>query len=374
MRKLDDRDIRRLRIANHWLAPASTASPRQVVAHLGAMQAQEFWSAEWSIGVRIRGADAGTVEAAIAQAQIVRSWPIRNTLHFTAASDLPPMLELVRTAALKGVERRRAFLGLDEADAYRAIDVLRDALEARGAPVSRDDCLALLSDSGVMTDARHGYHLLWFAALHGAVCMGPQLGATQTFVHLPTWVGQPAHVADHDETLADLVWRYIDSHGPVPAKELRRWTGLNASTVKHGIALGNDRIQEVPTVHGPMLMSAQSAQNIGSGPVEIADEAQTILLLGGFDEYVLGYGDRSSMIDPDKFTQLVPGKNGVFRPAIVDDGFIVGLWRRTQSASGIKISVTPFAKLSKAQRAGIDRAAAQYGTFLGLPATVEMAT
>ena len=40
-------------------------------------------------------------------------------------------------------------------------------------------------------------------------------------------------------------------------------------------------------------------------------------LLPGFDEYLLGYSDRSAALDPAYAQRICPGGNGVFNPTIV---------------------------------------------------------
>ena len=53
------------------------------------------------------------------------------------------------------------------------------------------------------------------------------------------------------------------------------------------------------------------------------------LALPGFDEYLLGFKDRSLMVDAAGMEAVIPGKNGVFRSTIVRDGRVVGTWKRT---------------------------------------------
>src|SRR5699024_2572894 len=55
--------------------------------------------------------------------------------------------------------------------------------------------------------------------------------------------------------------------------------------------------------------------------------ASGITLVPGFDEWILGYADRSLVATPTGLDRLVPGGNGVFRPALLDDGRLIGTWR-----------------------------------------------
>lgn len=361
---LTARDIRRLRLANQWLAPRPDVGAVEVVEHLGALQSQEIWSGRWSIGARSIALDVAAVDSATDRAEILRTWPLRNTVHFIPAIDAQWMLALAETFAYKGIERRRAHLGLDEADARRAVELLGSFL-SDGEPKLRPDCLAALADAGLLADPSHGYHLLWMAAQNGVTAFGPQRGSQSTFVRLDLWVPELRRLT-RDEALAELAFRYFDSHGPVAAVEMRRWSGLGAKDVKRGIALADDRLAEVATEFGPMLMGATGAASLGATAVDPPDPDRSVLLLSGFDEYVLGYGDRSAIMDDGRLQQVVPGNNGMFRPTIVDDGFIIGVWTRKVTRTRVDISLEPFAALDKRQRIGVARAAEEYGAFLGL--------
>ena len=279
------------------------------------------------------------------------------------------MLELGRTSAFKGVERRRQFLGLSEADAFAAIEVLRDAL-ADGEPVTRAECTRILEEAGLMADRSHAYHLLWFAAQHGATCIGPQLGKEQTFVALRSWVPHLRELT-RDEALAELAFRYFDSHGPADRKELGRWSALPAADVRRAISLAGDRLVPLDTELGEMLVSVSVADGLDGTPIE--PPASKVLLLSGFDEYMLGYGDRSAIMSPGQMDLVVPGSNGVFRPTVVDDGVVVGTWKRTVRRTRVEILVSPFAALAARQRSGVERAADGYGRFLGLESAVTFA-
>ena len=62
------------------------------------MQAQEYANAKWAIGLRCAGATDATVEQAIADGSVVRTWLLRGTLHFAAAQDVRWMLALLGPA------------------------------------------------------------------------------------------------------------------------------------------------------------------------------------------------------------------------------------------------------------------------------------
>lgn len=368
MTALSTRDIRRLRLQNQWLSPRPDATAVEVVRHMGALQSQEIWSGHWSIAARSSDLTLDDVHDATTGREILRTWPMRGTIHFVPAVDTHWMLDLTESVAFKGVERRRERLGLSEADALRAVEILRDAL-GKGEPVTRADCVTILTDAGLISDSGLAYHLLWFASQRGVACIGPQVGTEQTFVSLDTWVTDPVSLS-HDEALGELAYRYFDSHGPADAAELRRWTGLPAGQVRKGIENAGDRLTPVETELGSMLVSTPVADRLGRSPVEAPEKSRAVLLLSGFDEYMLGYGDRSTMMTKEQMQLVVPGSNGMFRPTVVDDGVVVGIWKRAVKKSRVDIEVTPFGSLNARQRKGVDRAAGEYGAFIGLDTSV----
>src|ERR1044071_6026336 len=113
--------LQRLRLSNQGLARATFRKPEEVVAWFGAVQAQDYLGSLWGIGQRMRGATESDVEAAEARRAIVRTWPMRGTLHFVAAADARWMTRLLapRVMARHATRWRRDF-GIDAARLARA--------------------------------------------------------------------------------------------------------------------------------------------------------------------------------------------------------------------------------------------------------------
>src|SRR5436305_7995231 len=88
--------------------------PEEVVRWMGALQAQDYQQSLWAIGLRCREATVAGIEQAIADRKIVRTWPMRGTLHFVPAEDTKWMLVLSAARMLAQVRRRQEQLELDE--------------------------------------------------------------------------------------------------------------------------------------------------------------------------------------------------------------------------------------------------------------------
>jgi Winged helix DNA-binding domain len=348
------------RMKSLLLSSRETRTPAEVVSWMGAMQAQDLASGEWSFGVRCAGATQADVHQATVDRHILRTWPMRGTVHFVPPADAKWMLDLTGVRALAGAERRRQQLGLTEPIVTKANEVLRHALQG-GRMLTRAECVSLLIDAGLHTASEHGYHLLWFASQVGVTCIGPQAGKDQTFVLLDEWVPRP-NLLERHEGLKTLAIRYFRSHGPATEKDFVGWTGLSVGDTKRGISLAAKDLTKVETVSGPMIMATTSLGDSAPTPIQ-NDE---LLLLPGFDEYILGYKDRTAMLSPGHFNEIVPGGNGVFKPTIVANGRVIGTWKRSIKKQRIELQAIPFVSFTKRQQQHFAKASHRYAEYLQL--------
>jgi hypothetical protein len=354
-------DALALRMRSLLLAGTSTKVPVRadsvaaVVTWFGAMQAQDYASGLWSLGARLPAMTRTDVEAALERREAVRTWPMRGTIHLVPAADARWMVEVLGARAQPQAARRRAQLGLDEATAQRAVDVLGTTL-AGGVRLTRAECLAALDEAGIPTDGQRGYHLLRFASQQGAICMAPNRGTEQTFVLLDEWVGC-SNRPSRDEALATIATRYVRSHGPVPRSDLAGWAGLTSADTAAAVAAAGDALATVE-VDGLVMLAASEA--LADDPPPLMD---TVLALPGFDEYLLGYKNRTLMVDPAHAQAIIPGGNGVFQATIVRAGRVIGTWTRSSTAARTVVSVVALAPLRASDRREVEDAFARYAHF-----------
>lgn len=143
---------------------------------------------------------------------------------------------------------------------------------------------------------------------------------------------------DEEEALAEIALRYVRGHGPVAAADLARWTGLPLGRLRRGLAAGVEQLTTLE-LDGRALHVAPELLDLAGAH---RDDARRTMLLPGFDEIVLGYADRSVTVAPELADRIVPGGNGVFRPTVVHDGLVVGVWRVVGSGSRRRVEAEPF--------------------------------
>jgi hypothetical protein len=401
----DEQRIRAARMTSLLLddRPTADRTVSGVVEWFGAMQGQDFASVQWSLGLRT-GRTRDEVRAAFESGAILRTWPMRGTLHVLPGADARWMLEHLGARALRGAQARRQFLGLAEEDADRAADVLGDAL-AGGGVMTRAECVALLEGAGIPSAGQRAYHLLWYASQKGVTCVGPPRVKEQTFVLLDEFA--PAGIElDRPAALATIAGRFVRSHAPVSAHDLARWADITVTDARAGLAAAEGIVQRpfggrdlyVTEAQLDSAPGATPGADPGTGacptgalptgalppgalppgalptatlpPTSQPPAPLPARALPGFDELVLGYRDRTAQLDADHEKLVVPGGNGVFQSTLVVDGRVVGTWKRRELARRVEITATPFTRLTSASTAALASALEEYAFHVGTPAEV----
>ncbi|MFL6096604.1 MAG: winged helix DNA-binding domain-containing protein [Blastococcus sp.] len=347
-------EVALLRLAAQWLAGPGAASPVDAVRRLGAVQGQDFPGAVTSVALRTAARRRKDVEVALDDGEIVRSWPMRGTLHLLAADDLHWMLELLASRSLTSLTARWAQLGLSESDAERARGLVTAAL-AGGGRMRRAELLTAIDDGGIATTGQRGYHLLGFLARTGTLCLGPTDGAgEQLFVLVDDWM-PVARRPDRDEALGELALRFFLGHGPATIPDLARWAGIPLRDARAGLAVARPQLETLDVDGVEHLLDPAVPNRLTA----CREEAGGLFLLPGFDEFVLGYRDRATILPPEFAERIVPGNNGMFRPTVVLGGQVVGTWQWTGRAAKRVVTATPFTSFSEAVEAQILDAAAR---------------
>ena len=333
-------EVALLRIVAQRLAGPRCATPTDAVRWLTAVQGQELPGALTSVALRSDGAGRADVEAALTAGEVVRSWPMRGTLHLVAAADLHWMLDLLGPRVLAVAAPRRAIVGLTLDDLDRAREIAVAALRG-GGRMSRAELLAALAQGGALVDGQRGYHTLWFLSQTGTLVLGPMGDGDQQFTLLDEWV-PAARRATPADPMAELALRFFRSHGPATVKDLVRWAGVLVRDVRPALAAVRDELTGIDVDGTEHLMDPATPELLDAH----RDEARRVFLLPGFDELVLGYADRSCTVPAEHAGRIVPGNNGVFRPTVVSDGRVVGTWKATGKGARRTIAVDPFTTLT----------------------------
>jgi hypothetical protein len=350
-------ELLRLRQFTQRIHPVATGGVTETVRHLLAVQAQDFAQALWAVGLRTKNSARSDVLAALERGEVVRTLPMRGTLHFVAAEDLRWMLSLTSQRSLQSAKTRFENLGLDVATLERAATITRK--ELAGVAMGRDDFMKLLAGSGISPDGQRGYHVIFYLSQLSLVCWGPPSGTQQALVLVDDWIPAQQPLAK-DAALALFARRYFASHGPATERDFAWWTKLTLADVRSAIAAVGNALTEL-THKGTSYRIATSELDDASG----RRPTSAVHALPGFDEYLLGYQDRLLPVAAEHSERVVPGSNGIFLPTIVANGRVVGTWRRAPRSKTAQIEPDHFQAASEAQLASFAKAAKSYARFAG---------
>ena len=342
-------------------ASARAASVLETVTWMGALQAQDYQSGLWAVGARMAGATRADIELALARREIVRTWPMRGTWHFIPAVDVGWMQDLLAARLLPALRKYSADYGFDEAALSRCGKVVVKALEG-GRSLLRGQLVQSLVQAGVAGASEAGNHLVRHFGNEGLLCNGLPEGKELTFTLRDEWVRKPAKL-DRAAALAELALRYFRSHGPATLHDFVWWTGLTMSDARTAIAAIGPALSR-------RVMDEREHWFVGEAD---APAVSAVELLPAFDEHLLGYRERSAVLDAHRADSICPGGNGVFRPTLVVKGRVAGLWKKKESAKKLTIEVMPYEPLSKAIQRDTEQAAQRFGDFYGKPAIVAFA-
>jgi hypothetical protein len=359
-------NIPNARLANQHINASQFNDPQSLVAYMGAIQAQDFSMARWAIGLRIPGATDAAIEQALNTGQLVRTHILRPTWHIVAAQDVRWMMALTGKSIKAASASRDRELGIDTALYARTNDLICKAL-AGNNHLTRAEIMQFLEQNGVKTDPSRAVHFMAYAETDALICNGIPRGKEQTYALLDEKVPDKGLVLTREESLAELAKRYFTSHGPATLPDFQWWSGLSMTDARAGLASIRSELETVELggktyFFNPNALNIQNATiNIGSG-----EEVDSLFLLPAFDEYCVSYKHRTDVFATEWQGHAITS-NGIFKPIIVVNGNVEGLWKRTVQKNKVVIEPQFFNPNAVVLEAKLATEAARFGQFLALP-------
>lgn len=341
------------------------ATPAEAVAAHGAMQGQDLPGVIASAALRTPTADPAAVIADLDAGRLVRGYPMRGTVFLMAADDVLWVQELCNPAMLRAQASRRSQLELGDHHVERASEVTGEVLAHHPRGLDRASLMQHWNEAGIETTGGRGYHVLSYLIGRGEVVFGPWNGSDQNVVPR-SWLPEKSDLegrfnGDPIAATADLLGRYLTSHGPASLRDFAWWTKLPQARIKPAFASIEATLERFdhsaqtsvmdtlwcrPGLHAELAELDELSE-----PDKQGQSAARPLLLPGFDEFILGYRDRLFATSAEEHALLVPGNNGVFKKTLVRDGRAVGIWTRAGRPGKRTLEMAPFGRLTKAATA-----------------------
>jgi hypothetical protein len=346
--------IAQMRLSNQGITSRRAGSPAEVVRLLGAVQAQDYNHGLWAVGLRTPEPAAAAVEQALRDGTIMRTWPMRGTLHFIPPEDAGWMLKLLATRVVaKLTPKAWAYHALETKDMAVAEKAVIKALRG-GKIIPRAAMIDVLKAAGIPNDRQQSYFIFVYLCQTGVMCLGPPNDGSprkeQTFALLDEWAPHQRSL-DYEESIVELARRFFASHGPATLADFAYWSGLRMPEAQ----LGLDAVQ-----------SGLARETFGGKDYWLPPDSRPgsgTHLLPAYDELLIGYKDRGPSYETYGPVPIST-HNGMFFSTAVEDGQVIGVWKRTLGKTRVTIEVSPVAPVDADQ---VLAHAEIYGRFVGLP-------
>src|SRR4029077_12334870 len=307
------------RLVRQGLVKPTLETATDVVAMLGAVQAQDYAGSKWGLAQRTRGLTDAEIEKEIDDGTIVRTHILRPTWHFVAVADIGWMLALSAPRVQAANAHWYRWLEVDDIVARRGRIVLTKALRG-GKQLTRAELgLALGKAKIQVTNPQRLAAIMMRAELDGVICSGARRGKQFTYALFEERVVGPTAL-ERDAALFELARRYFTTRGPATVDDFSWWSGLTKADAKRGVDAAASQLEH----------ASIDGRSYWSGPGR-ARRAGSVLahLLPNYDEYFIGLKDRSAFDARLRAARLKARTDGLSGNVVIVDGQIVGGWRRT---------------------------------------------
>ena len=323
------KDIANIRLVNQRIGSAGYRSIKDNVAWMGAIQAQDFSMAKWALGVRTSTSTDEKIETSFNRGEILRTHLLRPTWHFVSPDDIHWMLELTAPQIKSSLRSRHKDLELSE-QLFRKSNRLIEKLMLEGRSLTREDFNREFTKAKINTGNNRLSHLLLRAELDGLLCSGPKRDKKLTYSLLHDRA-KYSKIMNREESLAELAGRYFQSRAPATVNDFSWWSGLSAKDAQKGTESVKSRFITERIGSREYLFPVSITKSVIS--------SQSAYLLPAYDEYLIGYRDRSASVTEERTSGII-SSNGIFYPLIVIKGQVCGIWKR--SFENDKVIVEPF--------------------------------
>ncbi|MGH8080516.1 MAG: winged helix DNA-binding domain-containing protein [Lysobacter sp.] len=342
------RALNRALLARQSLLERSAQSPLQMIERLIGLQAQAPNPPYLGLWTRLREFALEDLSEAMRTRAVVRATMMRGTLHLVSADDyraLRPVLQPVLQRLSMNSGHAKALKGLDLAEVRSAG---QDALRAQ--PLSATALGAALSAHWPEHDS---HELALLVRNTEPLVHVPPAGVwdshkAASFALARDWLGAAIAEAPAQAQIEAMLLRYLGAFGPASARDATVWSGLPAA--QHLQRL-RPQLRVFRDEDGTELFDLPDA------PRPSADTPAPPRLLPEFDNVLLAHAQRARIFD-DSLRAAIFTRNGLVAATVLIDGFVAGVWKLQREAKAATVTITPFKRLSAADRAALQREAA----------------
>ncbi|MEN2414658.1 winged helix DNA-binding domain-containing protein [Flavobacterium mesophilum] len=353
-------EISHYRLVSQKLYKTSSCSPQEIVKHFGAMQAQDYAMAKWAIGSRCNSSEK-EIEEAINSGKIIRTHILRPTWHFVSPDDIYWMLDLSAPQVKRFTISAAKKYGFDEKKLNDANSFIEKLL-AGNNHLTRDE---IMQELGIKRSSSADFlsaAIMMNAELDGLVCNGKMKGKQITYALLEERVSKPNSKLPKEEALAKLALRYFESHGPATVLDFSWWSGFAPTICQKAINAIELQLNRT-TIDNQQYWFKKDLKDQNNF-------RESVHFLPAFDEILISYKTREASFQTDHQTKVFTN-NGIFKPIILENGKVIGIWKRTIKKDHAKIETEFFKDFETDKKQVLFEGIKSFETYLETKVVIE---
>ncbi|MGN9779314.1 winged helix DNA-binding domain-containing protein [Micromonospora sp. H33] len=335
MTVLDRRALNRSLLARQLLLQRHDMPVADALEHLVGLQAQEPLEPYVGLWSRLAGFQPPALAELLLGRRAVRTLLMRRTLHLVTARDclaLRPVHHSMLVSRMWST-LRRVLPGVD-----------LDELARLGRPLFEERPRMLTEAARAVADRWPGVEprslgdalstLVPLVQVPPRGVWGERGAAYNTTIE--AWLGRPLE-PESPATVDALVLRYLAAYGPAASADIRAWSGL--SGLRESVQRLRPWLRTFRDERGRELL------DVPDGALPDPETPAPPRFLPAFDNAVLGYDDRSRVIDTEHRGLSVTGAR-----FLLVDGRVAGTWAVTVDDGAATLRITPLRALTTGER------------------------
>lgn len=310
-------EIIQLRLFNQAISEPFFENSDEVIAHFGAMQAQDYFMALWAVGLRMKNPNQSAIQTQINSQEIIRTHILRPTWHWVHQKDIRWMMELSAPNVKKATKYIDKKEGLTDELFLKAWQIIEQQFK-EADNLSKEDMIFYLLKNHIVVSNLLATQIIIRAELEMFLCNGDKKGTYTLFENRVP----PSNKISKPEAITKLTQIYFQSRGPATLKDFIWWSGLSMSDAKIGVAELSKKLNSF--IHNELKYYYFEPKNL-------IVERSIFALLPCYDEYTVSYSESRHIVLPSIVDSAEIG-NGIFKPILLSENEIIGTWRKSKKS------------------------------------------
>jgi hypothetical protein len=285
---------------------------------------------------------------------------MRQTLHLIPTDEFAIYVSALRPSRFAQAMRVMDRCGITREESEALIPKIMDILSA--GPLRRTAIAAALrpqASKQVRFWMENSWSLVRLPVAEGLICYGRGEGNEIVFSRTDHWLPKlKFKLLSATEAQCALFRKYLRAYGPATLADFSHWAGIPMQEVRPIPALLEADLVEIPGDKKSRFLLREDAAALNKS----AEKESCIRLLPIFDSYLLAHREKDHLLSAQHYKRVYRNQ-GWISPVVLINGAIAGVWSHKLQGKKLLVEIESFGKLSKAERAGIEREAGHLAQF-----------